>query len=372
VSNKGSAPAPPELVERLGSVVDPLVFEPLGVIGTLRNVTYDTEGTLEVTIAVALEEYPVLDELAHAVEAVVGSDVRTEVLLEPMEDDERTALGEQLHALGGAGHGKNAITARAHKARVLAIASGKGGVGKSSVTVNLAVALARRGLRVGLLDADVYGFSVPRMLGIPYPPVILGTTIVPPVSYGVRVISMGFFANEDQAVAWRGPMLNQALEKFLGEVHWGELDYLLVDMPPGTGDVALSVAAQLPGAEMYVVTTPQPAAQRVAQRAGVLARRLRMPVRGVIENMAYFAAPDGVRYEIFGSGGGTVLADALEVPLLAQLPLVPEVREGADDGLPAVIVNPDSPVSQGFEALADRIVEMGPPRVYRSELTISS
>ena len=254
---------------------------------------------------------------------------------------------------------------------MLGIASGKGGVGKSSVTVNLAVTLARRGLAVGLLDADIYGFSAPRMLQVGYPPLVLGHAIVPPVAHGVRCISMGFFVDEEKAVAWRGPMLHKALEQFLVDVHWGELEFLVVDMPPGTGDVALSVGQQLPSAELYVVTTPQLGAARVAMRAGALARQLRHPLRGVIENMSWFTAPDGSRHELFGSGGGAHLAEGLDAPLLAQIPLVPGLGEGSEDGVPAVIADPDGEVARTFAALADRIVSSGPSRVYRPELSIT-
>jgi ATP-binding protein involved in chromosome partitioning len=252
------------------------------------------------------------------------------------------------------------------------VASGKGGVGKSSVTVSLAVALARRGHSVGLLDADIYGFSVPRMLKVGYAPLVLGKTIVPPVARGVRAISMGFFVDEDKAVAWRGPMLHRALEQFLNDVHWGSPEFLLVDMPPGTGDIALSVGQQLPRAELYLVTTPQRGSARVAQRAGALARQLRLPIRGVIENMSFFRAPDGARYELFGSGGGEQLAKTLEVPLLAQIPLVPATgSDDADEGIPAVIADPDGEVSKVFADLADQVVATGPARIYRSELSIS-
>jgi ATP-binding protein involved in chromosome partitioning len=265
----------------------------------------------------------------------------------------------------------NPFSSRSSRTRVLAIASGKGGVGKSSVTVNLAVTLSRLGYRVGLLDADIYGFSAPRMLEVGYPPLVLGKVIVPPVAHGVRCISMGFFYDEDKAVAWRGPMLHKALEQFLVDVHWGTLDFLVVDMPPGTGDVPLSVGQQLPRAEIYVVTTPQIGAMRVAQRAAALAKQLRHPVRGVIENMSWFITPDGARYTIFGSGGGAQLAETLSVPLLAQIPLVPMSGEGDDDGIPDAVVHPSGAVSTAFRDLAIAIVESGPPRVYRSELSIS-
>jgi len=239
------------------------------------------------------------------------------------------------------------------------------------VTVNLAVALAASGHTVGLLDADVYGFSIPRMLGVRHEPVVLGPTIVPPVAHGVRCVSMGFFVDESRAVAWRGPMLHKALEQFITEVHWGGPEFLLIDMPPGTGDVALSVAQHLPASELYVVTTPQPAAERVAQRAGALGRELRLPVRGVVENMSWFIAPDGTRLELFGAGGGKALADELGVELLAQIPFESAVREGADEGRPALLVDPDGEAAKAFGTLAARVVGLGPSRVYRSELKVT-
>ena len=256
------------------------------------------------------------------------------------------------------------------RTRVVGVSSGKGGVGKSSVTVNLAIALAQAGAEVGILDADVYGYSVPRMLGLTEAPSIESEQIVPPRAFGVSCVSMGFFVGEDQPVMWRGPMLHKALEQFLVDVAWGEPDYLLVDMPPGTGDVALSMAQYLPRCELVVVTTPQAAAQRVAQKTAYMARKLKLPLRGVIENMSWFTGDDGKRYELFGSGGGQSLADELGVALLGQIPLVPSVREGGDVGVPVVVSDPDGEAALAFRAVADRVAEMGPARIYRSELKI--
>jgi ATP-binding protein involved in chromosome partitioning len=232
------------------------------------------------------------------------------------------------------------------------------------------VSLARAGHSVGLLDADVYGFSVPSMLGVTEAPTMLGPLLVPPVVFGVRCMSMGFFVPEDQAVIWRGPMLHKALEQFLVDVHWGAPDFLLIDLPPGTGDVSMSIAQFLPRAELVVVTTPQAAAGRVAQRAAIMARQLRLPVRGVVENMSGFVADDGKRYDLFGSGGGQQLADDLGVGLLAQIPLVEALRSGGDIGVPIVVSQPDGEVAACFVALAAKIVELGPSRVYRSELSV--
>jgi ATP-binding protein involved in chromosome partitioning len=258
------------------------------------------------------------------------------------------------------------------RTRVIAVASGKGGVGKSSVTTNLSVALAERGRRVAAVDADVWGFSMPRMLGITAPPGLIDDVIVPPEANGVRLISMGFFAREDQAIIWRGPMLHKALEQFLTDVYWGELDYLVVDMPPGTGDVALSIAEFLPRAEVLVVTTPQPAAQRVAVRAAAMAEKVDLQVIGVIENMSWFTGDDGKRYELFGTGGGDELAAGLGVPLLARIPLVPELREGGDLGRPIVATDPAGEVANAFRDLAERLdTDLAPRRVYNPELKIT-
>ncbi|HWD24602.1 MAG TPA: P-loop NTPase [Acidimicrobiales bacterium] len=370
----------------LSEVEDPVLFHTLGRLGLLRAVSQSRSGVdVEIAIPLALEGYPARGELERRIRVALGSsdtgDVRLRLV--PLDDDGRVALGERITELD-AGLGSDAppqsgpaamrssrFSDRTSRTRVLAISSGKGGVGKSSVTVNLAVALARLGHRVGLLDADIYGFSVPRILEVGYPPLVLGKAIIPPVSHGVRCISMGFFSDEDKAIAWRGPMLHKALEQFLVDVHWGTLDYLVVDMPPGTGDVALSIGQQLPRAEVFIVTTPQIGATRVAQRAAALAKQLRHPVRGVIENMSWFAAPDGVRYTLFGSGGGAHLAESLSVPLLAQIPLIPKVGEGDDDGVPDAVNDPTGEMSNAFRALAVAVVATGPPRVYRSELSIS-
>ena len=255
-------------------------------------------------------------------------------------------------------------------ARVIAVASGKGGVGKSSITVNLAVAMARRGFDVGILDADVYGFSVPKMLGITADPLIIGDLVVPPTANAVRCLSMGYFVPDDTPVIWRGPMLHKALEQFLVDAYWGEPDYLLIDMPPGTGDVTLSLGQYLTKTEVYVVTTPQPAAERVAQRSAYAARKLKLAVRGVIENMSWFTGDDGTRYELFGSGGGRQLADELGVPLLAQVPLVPALRQGGDDGIPVMVADPEGEAAAIFDQLATSIIDLGPARVYRKELSV--
>ena len=255
--------------------------------------------------------------------------------------------------------------------RVIGISSGKGGVGKSSVTVNLAVTLARAGYRIAVLDADVYGFSVPKMLGINDDPAVRGAQMVPPVAYGVACMSMGFFVDDDQPVIWRGPMLHKALEQFLVDVDWGDPEFLLVDMPPGTGDVALSMAQYLPTSEVYVVTTPQAAAKRVAQRSATMAKKVNLPVRGVIENMSWFTGDDGVRYELFGRGGGEELARQLGVPLMGQVPLLPALRNGGDIGRPVTATDPGGEASQAFEGIAKALASRGPARIFRPELTVN-
>ena len=251
------------------------------------------------------------------------------------------------------------------------MSSGKGGVGKSSVTTNLAVALAARGHSVGIVDADIYGYSIPRMLGAERQPVVIDQMLLPPESWGVRCISIGYFAPEGEAIVWRGPMLHKALEQFLTDVYWDEPDFLLVDMPPGTGDIALSLSQYLPRAEVLVVTTPQPAAQKVARLSAAMAAKVKLPVRGVIENMSWFTGDDGKRYELFGSGGGRQLADELGVPLLAQIPLTVALREGGDDGRPIAAVAPDSEPGRAFAELARSVAEdMKPRKKFLSALRV--
>jgi ATP-binding protein involved in chromosome partitioning len=261
--------------------------------------------------------------------------------------------------------------------RVVAVSSGKGGVGKSTATVNLAVALAGAGHSVGLLDADVYGFSVPAMMGLSGAaapgdgPAMTESGVAPMVAFGVSVMSMGFFVNDSQPVIWRGPMLHKALEQFLADVDWGQPDFLLVDMPPGTGDVALSMSQYLPAGEVYVVTTPQVAAKRVAQRSAYMARKLNLPLRGVIENMSWFTGPDGSRSEIFGNGGGGQLAEELGIPLLGQVPLAPSVRESGDIGRPIVVSDPSSEAAEAFKSIAEEIVKLGRARIFKEELRVT-
>ena len=299
-----------------------------------------------------------------------------------MSDEDRENLRRTLHgdASGTAGssqaHGhaegrEIPFAKNTSKTRPLLISSGKGGVGKSSVTTNLAVALASQGYKVGVVDADIYGYSIPRMLGTDREPVVIDEMLVPPEMWGVRCISIGYFVPQGQAVIWRGPMLHKALEQFLTDVFWDEPDFLLVDMPPGTGDIALSLAQYLPRGEVFVVTTPQPAAQKVASLSAAMAAKVNLPVRGVIENMSWFTGDDGKQYEIFGSGGGALLAEELEVPLLGKLPLVPELREGGDNGRPITAVAPESESARMFQEIAQKIaVEMKPKKVFSDKLKV--
>ena len=377
-------PTEAQVIDALRPVQDPELHMSIVELGMVKRV--DLNGSsVRLEVALTVAGCPLRDEITKRVTAALTPIGLEDVVVDMtvMTDDERHAVREKLggqgagqRAAGGQplGHEEgrpNPFMAAGSRTRVLGISSGKGGVGKSSVTVNVAVALAAMGFDVAVLDADVYGFSVPKMLDITHDPVVIDDMIVPPHAYGVKVISIGFFVEDDQPVMWRGPMLHKALEQFLVDVYWGDPDYLLVDMPPGTGDVALSMAQYLPRSEIFVVTTPQPAAQRVAQRTAYMARKINLPLRGVIENMSWFTGDDGRRYELFGRGGGADLAEELGVPLIGQVPLVPSLREGGDVGRPVCASEPDGEAGQAFAAVAKAIVDMGPGRVFRSELRIS-
>lgn len=376
-----------QLFEALRDVRDPELGGGLLDLELVRSVR-SRRGRVGVVVARAAPGHPQQQELVRRVRQALGGvpGVReVDVELVDLDEAEAAALAGRLRAgspppaTGAAaaplGHEEgrpNPFMRPGSKTRVLGISSGKGGVGKSSVSVNLAVALSRLGRDVAILDADVYGFSVPRMLGVDRSPMVVGQLIVPPVAHGVRCLSTGFFVDDDTPVIWRGPMLHKALEQFLVDAYWGEPDVLVVDMPPGTGDVALSMSQYLPKAEVFVVTTPQAAAQRVAQRSAYMARKLKLPVRGVIENMSWFTGDDGRRYEIFGAGGGESLAGALGVPLVGKVPLVPALRVGGDEGVPVTVSDPGGEASRAFEELAHQVDAMGPARVYRQELTVRS
>ncbi len=366
----------------LGAVIDPELGLGLGELGMLGAVRLRRHRAT-VALALPLADWPGSDELTERIrQAALAQPAVREVgvELEVMDDEALAALrarlrrGPRPQPSEHADHAHEAAAAPflepGSATRVIGVGSGKGGVGKSSVTVNLAVSLARLGYDVGILDADVYGFSVPKMLGADRDPVILGDLVLPTVAHGVRCLSIGYFVPDDQPVIWRGPMLHKAIEQFLADAYWGEPDFLLVDMPPGTGDVTLSLAQIMPRSEIVVVTTPQAAAQRVAQRSAYAARKLKLAVRGVIENMSWFTADDGTRYELFGAGGGAQLAADLGVPLLGQIPLLPALRQGGDEGLPVSVAEPDGEAARAFGALAERLGALGKARVYRRELTV--
>jgi ATP-binding protein involved in chromosome partitioning len=354
--------------QALRQVLDPEIGRPIEDIGMLQDIEVDG-GTVRVDVLITIEGCPLKDRITNDVTAAVqplAGVERVDVRLAPMSPEQRQAL---VHELRGAAMGPHATDARKtisfpETTSVIAVASGKGGVGKSSVTVNLAAALAADGRKVGVLDADVWGFSVPRMIGVSGQPVGFDDMILPLESHGVKVISMGFFVPKDTPVIWRGPMLHKAIEQFLGDVYWGDLDFLLCDLPPGTGDVSISLASFLPGASMLVVTTPQEAAREVAERAGKMAERTNLGRLGVIENMSYYVCPHcGEREPIFGEGGGAIAAEALGVPLLGQVPLVPALREGSDSGMPIVLSRPDDPASVALREAADAVARSSKTRI---------
>jgi len=359
-----------ELTEIVGQVIDPELRRDLHTMGMLRGVSL-AGGTVHTVVSLPSEDWPARETLINLIEtSLLTRDgveaVSVEFLV--MDEAEQAAVREQLigdpSASGGSQQAQGHAEGRAipfaeagNRTRVLLIASGKGGVGKSSVTANLAIALAQRGLRSAVVDADVWGFSIPRMLGVDRPPTVIDQMVVPVEANGVRCISMGFFAREDQPVIWRGPMLHKALEQFLTDVHWDDPDYLLIDLPPGTGDIQLSLSQFLPKSELIVVTTPQPAAQKVAQRAAYMAEKVNLTVRAVIENMSWFRGDDGKRYDIFGSGGGQALAEELDVPLLGQIPLLQALREGGDVGRPIIVADPDGEAATVFTEMARLLAE---------------
>jgi ATP-binding protein involved in chromosome partitioning len=364
-----AAPAPTlddAVLAALASVQDPEIRRPITDLGMVKSVSVGTDGVARIGILLTVSGCPLRDKLrsditiaAMAVQGVRG----VEIDFGAMTTEQRQELQAKLRsAAGGHGHGEPVIpfAQPGSRTRVYAVASGKGGVGKSSVTVNLAAALAARGLSVGVVDADIYGHSVPRMLGVERGPTRVEDMIMPPQAvHGIKVISIGMFTPGNTAVVWRGPMLHRALQQFLADVYWGDLDVLLLDLPPGTGDVAISLAQLLPTAEIIVVTTPQQAAAEVAERAGAIALQTHQRVLGVVENMSWLDLPDGSRMDVFGSGGGQTVADSLtmaigaRVPLLGQIPLEPRVRETGDAGTPIVLADPASAAAKALAAVAD-------------------
>ena len=353
-------PTKDSILEALKVVIDPELRRDIVELGMVRSIDVKDGGVVDVTVSLTTPGCPIKNHfqtgVSTAVAAVEGVS-RVNVGFDVLTDAEKSGLQRRLGRPNGLPEG-----ALAEVANVICVGSGKGGVGKSSLTVNLAAALAMEGKRVGVLDADVWGYSIPRMLGLggQRPRVSGERKILPLEAFGLKVMSIGFFIKEDEAVVWRGPMLHKALTQFLEDVAWGALDYLLIDLPPGTGDVSMTLAQLLPHAQFVIVTTPQPTAQKVARRSAEMADKVKLEIAGVIENMSAFTTPDGQRYPIFGTGGGQALADELEVPLLAQVPLTMPLREQADAGVPLEAVDPDDPAAQAIRQAARGIVAMTP------------
>jgi ATP-binding protein involved in chromosome partitioning len=354
--------------QALRGVLDPEIGKPIEDLGMLKGVHVSPDGDVLVDVLLTIAGCPLRDRINQDVTSAVAplEGVRSvRVALGEMSGDQRQHLVSSLR--GGQPEQQSFFTEG--DTEVIAVASGKGGVGKSSVTANLAAALAAEGHRVGVLDADVWGFSIPRMMGVSGQPVGFNNMILPLEAHGVKVISMGFFVSDETPVIWRGPMLHKALQQFLGDVYWGDLDFLFVDMPPGTGDVSLSLASFLPGGSMVVVTTPQDAASKVAERAGRMAQHPNVTLKllGVIENMAGFVCPHcGETTDVFGTGGGEKTAQALGVPYLGGVPMQVSLREGADTGRPVVLDQPDSPAAHALRGIASDLGRRATTRVGRS------
>jgi ATP-binding protein involved in chromosome partitioning len=348
-----------EVLKALEVVIDPELRRSIVELEMVRQIDISENGVIDVTVSLTTAGCPIKGHfqtsVAQAVAALDGV-THVNVYFDVLSDSEKSALQQKL------GRASLPAGALAQVSNVLCIGSGKGGVGKSTLTANLAAALTADGKRVGILDADVWGYSIPRMygLGATRPPVSAQRKILPLESHGVKVMSIGFFLEEDAAVVWRGPMLHKALNQFLQDVEWGVLDYLLIDLPPGTGDVSMTLAQLLPQAQFVIVTTPQATAQKVARRSAEMANKVSLEICGVIENMSGFTTPDGERYAIFGEGGGKDLADELDVPLLGRVPLTMPLREHADSGVPLVIEDPDDPASQAIRQAARGLIAMAP------------
>jgi ATP-binding protein involved in chromosome partitioning len=353
-------PTREQITDALRSVIDPELRKDIVTLEMVRSVDVHPNGVVDVTVSLTTPGCPIRDhfqtavsEAISALQGVTGVNVSFDVL----SDTEKQALGRKL------GRASLPDGALAQVRNVICVGSGKGGVGKSSVTANLAAALAGDGMRVGVLDADVWGYSQPRMFGLSGERArVNGDRKIVPLTGadGISVVSIGFFIEQDAAVVWRGPMLHKALQQFLEDVDWGELDYLLIDLPPGTGDVSMTLAQLLPQAKFVIVTTPQAVAQKVAWRSAEMAAKLKLEVVGVIENMAGFVTPSGERFAIFGEGGGQLLAEELQVPLLAKVPLTMQLRVQSDSGLPVVISDPDDPASQAIRHAARGLIALTP------------
>jgi len=352
-------PTDNEIRKALERVIDPELHRSIVELGMVRSIDISDAGEVSVTVSLTTAGCPIRNHFVEAVTREAGAVAgvtKVAVAFDVLSDTEKASLQKTL------GRSTLPAGALAQVAHVLCIGSGKGGVGKSTLTANLAAALTADGKRVGILDADVWGYSIPRMFGLggERPPVSAERKIVPLQSHGVKVMSIGFFVEEDAAVVWRGPMLHKALTQFLEDVAWGELDYLLVDLPPGTGDVSMTLAQLLPQAQFVIVTTPQPTAQKVARRAAQMAGKVSLEIAGIVENMAGFTTPSGERFQIFGEGGGQELADELDVPLLGKVPLTMPLRAQADAGTPLVFTDPDDPAAQAIRHAARGIVALSP------------
>jgi len=349
-----------DVMKALEAVIDPELRQNIVELGMVRSLELHADGVADITVSLTTAGCPIRNHFqtsvaqeARKVEGVAHVNVSFDVLSER----EKGALQQKLGRSDGLPTG-----ALARVDNVICVGSGKGGVGKSTLTANLAAALASEGRRVGVLDADVWGYSIPRMFGLgsDRPPVSPQRKILPMEAGGVKVMSIGFFVQEDSAVVWRGPMLHKALTQFLEDVDWGTLDFLLIDLPPGTGDVSMTLAQLLPQAKFLIVTTPQPTAQKVARRSAEMAHKVSLEIAGVVENMSGFTTPDGERYPIFGEGGGQELADELDVPLLGRVPLTMALREQADAGTPLVAVDPDDPAAQATRQVARGLIALTP------------
>jgi ATP-binding protein involved in chromosome partitioning len=351
-------PTEEQILKALEVVIDPELRKSIVELGMVRSIEQTDDGKVAVVVSLTTAGCPIRSHFEDAVAEAVGpldGVTGVSVSFDVLSDTEKGELQRKL------GRGSLPEGALAQVSNVVCIGSGKGGVGKSTITANLAAALAADGKRVGVLDADVWGYSIPRMFNVKgRPPVSPERKIVPLESGGVKIMSIGFFVEEDAAVVWRGPMLHKALTQFLEDVEWGELDFLLVDLPPGTGDVSMTLAQLLPQAQFVIVTTPQQTAQKVARRSADMANKVNLEVAGVIENMAGFVAPDGERYQIFGEGGGQELADEIGVPLIAKVPLTMPLREQADAGVPLVISDPDDPAAQSIRQAARGLIAIFP------------
>ena len=356
-----------QVLDALSKVLDPEIGKPITELDMVRDVTIEG-GTVTTDVLLTVPGCPMKDRIERDVTAAVqpldGVD-RVVVRLGVMTEDQRQAMVGKLRAGQPQGqHRPIAFWGEGSRTKAILVASGKGGVGKSSVTVNLAVALAQQGFKVGVVDCDVWGFSIPRMMGVSGRPTSFNGMMLPLEAHGVKVISMGFFVPDEQPVIWRGPMLHRAIQQFLADAYWGDVDFILADLPPGTGDVSISLAQFLPGADMLVVTTPQEAAQKVAARAGRMTEQVNLRIIGVVENMSYFVCPAcDAEHAIFGEGGGQLLAETLDTELLGKVPLQETLRKGADGGVPLVVNEPDSPAGQAFLDIAKKLAKHAPSMV---------